>query len=71
MPSPAFVDQSSSANTIVFTYTAAAGGMVNGSLSLDVPPGWSAPSTVSSAPGAVTASLGAASVAGRTITVSG
>ncbi len=69
-PSPAFVGVASAGNTIVFTYTAA-GAMVNGSVSLDVPTGWSAPSTSASAPGAVTASAGAVSVAGRTITVSG
>src|SRR5947209_11770075 len=56
--------------TITFTYTAAAGGISNGSVTLAVPSGWSAPSTTGSAAGYTTASSGTVSVSGSTITVS-
>ncbi|MGZ4422412.1 MAG: beta strand repeat-containing protein, partial [Gaiellaceae bacterium] len=64
------VSASQTGNTITFTYTAAAGGMNNGSLTLVVPAGWTAPSTVSNNAGYTTASTGAVSVAAQTITVS-
>ncbi|HXE93949.1 MAG TPA: hypothetical protein VN544_09140, partial [Gaiellaceae bacterium] len=64
------VSASQTGNTITFTYTAAAGGMNNGSLTLVVPAGWTAPSTVSNNPGYTTASTGTVSVAAQTITVS-
>jgi hypothetical protein len=70
-PSPSSVIQATSGNTITFTYTAAAGGMNNGSLVLVVPTGWSAPSTTSGTAGYTTVSTGTASVSGRTVTVSG
>src|SRR5438093_8986364 len=38
------VNTASSGNTITFTYTAATGGLSNGSVTLAVPSGWSAPS---------------------------
>jgi hypothetical protein len=52
-----------------FTYTAAAGGMTAGSLTITVPSGWTAPTT-SNAPGCTTASAGTVSVSGQVITVS-
>src|ERR687888_950709 len=60
----------STGNTLTFTYTAATGGLSNGSVTLAVPGGWSAPSTTGSAAGYTTASTGTVSVAGQTITVS-
>ncbi len=68
---PTNVPLSSTGNTITFTYTAATGGMNNGSVTLDVPAGWSAPSTTGSANGYTTSSAGTVGVAGQTITVSG
>ncbi|MDX6386606.1 MAG: hypothetical protein QOD85_408, partial [Gaiellaceae bacterium] len=64
------VSASQTGNTVTFTYTAAAGGMNNGSLTLVVPAGWTAPSTVSNNAGYTTASTGTVSVASQTITVS-
>src|SRR5439155_1610594 len=67
------VSASQTGRTITFTYTAAAGGMVNGSVSVTVPGvlgGWSAPSTTGSNAGFTTASTGSVAVAGQTITVS-
>jgi adhesin/invasin len=57
-------------NTIVFTYTAAAGGMTAGKVQLTVPAGWSAPSTTGAAAGYTTASTGTVGVAGQVITIS-
>ena len=65
------VAASSAGNTLTFTYTAATGGMRNGSVTLVVPTGWSAPSTTATAAGYTTASTGTVGVAGQTITVSG
>ncbi|HKC21535.1 MAG TPA: hypothetical protein VKB64_03390, partial [Gaiellaceae bacterium] len=65
------VNASSTGNTITFTYTAATGGLANGSVTLAVPSGWSAPSTSGSAAGYTTASTGSVSAAGQTVTVSG
>src|SRR5947209_2738690 len=56
--------------TITFTYTAAAGGVSNGSVTLAVPSGWSAPSTTGSNAGYTTASSGTVTVSGQTITIS-
>src|SRR6266511_2131571 len=60
----------SSGNTITFTYAAATGGLSNGTVTVDVPSGWSAPSTTGSNAGYTTSSTGTVSVAGQTITVS-
>jgi alpha-tubulin suppressor-like RCC1 family protein len=57
--------------TLPFTYTADAGGMNGGSLSINIPDGWSAPSLIPANAGYVTAGAGTVSVSGRTITVSG
>jgi hypothetical protein len=64
------VSASQTGNTITFTYTAAAGGMNNGSLTLVVPSGWTAPSITSNNAGYTTASTGTVSVAAQTITIS-
>ena len=64
------VSASASGKTITFTYTAAQSGMTNGAITIDVPSGWSAPSTGPSARGYTTASAGTVSVSGQTITVS-
>jgi hypothetical protein len=44
--------------------------MVNGTITLAVPAGWSGPSRTATAPGYVTASAGTVTVASRTIAVS-
>ena len=64
------VSASQTGNTITFTYTAAAGGMNNGSVTLVVPSGWTAPSITSNNAGYTTANTGTVSVAAQTITVS-
>src|SRR5205823_5924539 len=61
---------SQTGRTVTFTYTAGAGGISSGSVTLAVPSGWSAPSTTGSAAGYTTASSGTLSVSGSTITVS-
>ena len=68
---PANTGNGSSANTLTFTYTAAAGGMTGGAVTVAAPAGWSAPSTTATDPGYTTASTGTVSVAGQTITVGG
>src|SRR5207253_3523701 len=56
--------------TITFTYTAAAGGINNGSVTLVVPAGWSAPSITGANAGYTTSSAGTLTVSSQTITVS-
>jgi hypothetical protein len=68
--SPTTLRSNTSGNTLTFAYTAAAGGIVNGTLTLAVPSGWSAPSTTGTAPGYVKASTGTVSISSRTIVVS-
>ena len=68
---PANAGNGSTGNTLTFTYTAAAGGMSGGDVTVVAPAGWSAPSTTGTDPGYTTASTGAVSAAGQTITVSG
>ena len=65
------VSASQTGQTITFTYTAAAGDMVDGAVTVTAPAGWSAPSTTTTDPGYTTASTGAVSAAGQTVTVSG
>ena len=65
------VSASQTGRTITFTYTAAAGGLANGAVTVTAPAGWSAPSTTATAAGYATASTGTVSAAGQTITVSG
>ena len=64
------VSASQTGRTVTFTYTAAAGGINNGTVTLVVPSGWTAPSTTSNNAGYTTASAGTVSVASQTITVS-
>src|SRR6266851_5749981 len=59
-----------SSTTEAFTYTAAAGGLSGGKVTITVPSGWSAPSATSGTAGFTTASTGAVSVSGQTATVS-
>jgi hypothetical protein len=62
----------SSGNTLTFTYHApGTGALVNGSVQITVPAGWSPPSTIVTDPGNVTATKGSVSVAGMTVTISG
>lgn len=69
---PTSVTTGSTGNTIVFTYTAATGGMYNGTVTVAVPTGWTLPQTSSSSTaGYITTSTGSVSVSGSTITVSG
>ena len=68
--SPAWVT-AGSPTTLTFTYTAAAGGLIGGSVAVTVPSGWTAPSTSSGHAGYTTASTGTLAVAGQVITVSG
>ena len=49
---------SQTGRTITFTYTAATGGINNGSVTLVVPAGWSAPSTTGANAGYSTSSAG-------------
>jgi predicted outer membrane repeat protein len=57
--------------TLAFVYVAATGGVAGGSISVDVPSGWSPPSTNPTDPGYATAAIGTVSVSSRTIVVSG
>jgi hypothetical protein len=68
---PANAGNGSVANTLTFTYTAAAGGLASGDVTITAPASWSAPSSTSSAAGYTTASTGVVSAVGQTITVSG
>src|SRR5205807_8123573 len=60
---------SQTGQTITFTYTAPAGGISNGSVTLAVPSGWSAPSTTGADAGYSTSSAGTLTVSSHTITV--
>src|SRR5207253_11319248 len=64
------VAASQTGRTLTFTYTAAAGGMQGGTVTLDVPAGWTPPSTAGANAGYSTASAGNLTVSGQTITVS-
>src|SRR2546423_1566375 len=64
------VSASQTGRTITFTYTSPAGGINNGSVTLVVPSGWTAPSTTSNNAGYTTASAGTLTVSSQTITVS-
>jgi len=68
--SPTSVPVGSSGDTLVFTYTAATGGLSSGELEMTVPTGWSTPSVISSAAGYVTSTCGVVSVVSSTITIS-
>jgi hypothetical protein len=66
---PSTVSSASTGNTLTFDYVAA-GAVTGGTVTIDVPPGWSAPSMSASDPGYVTSSLGTVSLVTRTIVVS-
>jgi hypothetical protein len=59
----------STENTIAFTYVAPTGGLRDGVLTLTVPPGWTAPVTTN-AIGCTSATTGAVTTSGQSITVS-
>lgn len=65
------VSASQAGTTTTFTYTAAPGGTVGGTLKVAVPSGWSAPSTSPTNAGYTTSSAGSLTVSNRTIFVSG
>jgi hypothetical protein len=69
--SPASVAHGAVGRTLTFTYVAAAGGLADGAVSIEVPTGWSAPSLTGNNAGFSKASVGTIAVAGRTVTVSG
>jgi hypothetical protein len=58
-------------HAIIFTYTAATGGVSDGGVHLTVPTGWSAPSTTGTSAGYSTASTGTVSIDAQTIIVLG
>jgi hypothetical protein len=60
----------SAGNTVVFVYEAGPGGLEDGTLRLDVPDGWSAPSAKGGDAGYTIATTGSLSVSGQTITIS-
>ncbi|HXC18435.1 MAG TPA: hypothetical protein VNT80_00860, partial [Acidimicrobiales bacterium] len=65
------VTYGSTGHAIIFTYTAATGGVSNGGVHLTVPAGWSAPSTTGTSAGYSTASTGTVSIDAQTIIVLG
>jgi hypothetical protein len=67
--SPTSVAIGSSGDTLVFTYTAAPGGVSSGEIELTVPAGWSAPSITPSAAGYTTSTCGVVSVASSLVEV--
>ncbi len=69
-PPTTSVARSSTGRTLTFTYSAAAGGLVGGTVTLVVPAGWSVPSKFGTAAEYTTASAGTVSVVDRTIHVS-
>jgi subtilisin family serine protease len=69
--SPTSVPHGATGKTITFTYTAAPGGLSGGTVTLEVPTGWSAPSTTGTSPGFTKTSAGTLSISSRTVTVSG
>jgi hypothetical protein len=63
------VTPGSNGNTIVFLFDAAPGGLQDGSITLSVPNGWTAPSTDPHNPGYVVTTNGSISTASQTITL--
>ena len=66
---PAAVSTGSSGNTLTFTFTAAGGGTHGGEIAVNVPAGWSAPSTAPSAAGYTTTNCGTAGISASTIQI--
>ncbi len=67
--SPATVPGGSTGQSFTFTYTAASGGLANGTVDITVPSSWPAPSTAASAQGYTVASAGSVGAIGQTISV--
>jgi hypothetical protein len=65
------VSAGQSGRSIVFTYTAPAGGMVNGALRIEVPSDWPTPTATVGQQGYTTTSMGSLSFVGNQIVVSG
>jgi hypothetical protein len=63
------ITASSTGTTITFTYTAPPSGLRDGTVSLDVPAGWTAP-IIKDGAGCTTTTAGSLSTSGQTITVS-
>jgi len=68
---PTSAGAGSTTDTLVFTYTAATGGLNSGAITVAVPSGWSVPSTTVGAAGYTTATCGFVSIVGASIQVSG
>ncbi|MDD4295380.1 MAG: beta-propeller fold lactonase family protein [Ruminiclostridium sp.] len=68
---PATATAGGTVNSIDFTYAPSEGGMYDGTVTIEVPGGWTMPSTVPGSPGYVTADRGDVTVSGQTITVTG
>jgi hypothetical protein len=64
------VANASTGNTITFTYTAPSRGLRDGSVAIEVPPGWTPPVTTD-ALGCTMATVGTVTTSGQAITVSG
>src|SRR5262249_61691902 len=69
-PAP-FAGLGSGGNPLVFTSTAAAGGVSSGQLTIAVPATWTSPSTTGSNAGFTTSTCGSVAIVGNTIQVSG
>ena len=65
--SPTWARYNSAGNTLTFTYTPGPGGMLNGSVTVDLPTGWSPSSAAQGSPGYVTSSDGSVAAFGPTI----
>lgn len=68
---PSSLTASSTANTLTFTYTAAAEGVSGGEIEVSVPAGWPTPSTIGSSAGYTTSTCGTVAVSGTTIEITG
>ncbi len=67
---PQATSASSTGNTLTFTYTSV-GGISSGEVAVDIPAGWSAPSTTGTAAGFTTSTCGTVAVVGGAIHVTG
>jgi hypothetical protein len=70
-PAPAFVAAGSGGNTVIFTYTAATGGISGGEIVVAVPAGWSAPSTTGGVAGYTSSTCGSVTVVSGSIHIAG
>ena len=67
---PGVIAAGSAGTTLTFTYTAAGGGLNDGTATITLPAGWTAPVTTD-APGCTASSVGTVTTSGQTIVVSG